>query len=136
MTYNVRSLRDDVDALAAVVRACAPDVLLVPGGAAVRPLAFEAAALARRCGLVVATADRPAGCASSTALRVDVLGTSFALLPKTVGHHQRAVVGATVGLRRRAMAGADRSHEHRCRGAACPSERGTVGVAGDRAARH
>jgi endonuclease/exonuclease/phosphatase family metal-dependent hydrolase len=96
MTYNVRSLRDDVDALAAVVRSCAPDVLLVQEAPRFLRWRSKRAALARRCGLVVATADRPGGLCIITALRVDLVDTSFSLLPKTSGHHQRAIVGATV----------------------------------------
>jgi endonuclease/exonuclease/phosphatase family metal-dependent hydrolase len=54
------------------------------------------AALARRCGLVVATADRVGGLCILTSLRVDVLATSFTVLPKTPRLHQRALVTATV----------------------------------------
>jgi endonuclease/exonuclease/phosphatase family metal-dependent hydrolase len=96
MTYNVRSLRDDADALAAVVRSCAPDVLLVQEAPRFLRWRSKRAALARRCGLVVATADRPGGLCIITALRADVVDTSFSLLPKTSGHHQRAIAGATV----------------------------------------
>jgi endonuclease/exonuclease/phosphatase family metal-dependent hydrolase len=96
MTYNVRSLRDDVDALASVVRSCAPDVLLVQEAPRFLRWRSKRAALARRCGLVVATADRPGGLCIMTALRVDLVDTSFSLLPKTSGHHQRAIAGATV----------------------------------------
>lgn len=98
MTYNVRSLRDDVDALAAVVRSCAPDVLLVQEAPRFARWRSKRAALARRGGLVVATADRPGGLCVMTALRVDVVDTSLALLPSTVGHHQRALVSATLAF--------------------------------------
>lgn len=98
MTYNVRSLRDDVDALASVVRSCAPDVLLVQEAPRFLRWRSKRAALARRCGLVVATADRPGGLCVMTALRVDLVGTSFSLLPKTTGRHQRAVVGAMLAF--------------------------------------
>jgi endonuclease/exonuclease/phosphatase family metal-dependent hydrolase len=98
MTYNVRSLRDDVEALAAVVRACAPDVLLVQEAPRFARWRSKRAALARRCGLVVATADRPGGLCVLTALRVDVLDTSFAPLPSAAGHHQRALVGARLAF--------------------------------------
>jgi len=96
MTYNVRSLRDDVEALATVVRSYRPDVLLVQEAPRFLRWRSKRAALARHCGLVVATADRPGGLCVLTALRVDVLGTSFSLLPKTSRHHQRAIAGATV----------------------------------------
>jgi endonuclease/exonuclease/phosphatase family metal-dependent hydrolase len=98
MTYNVRSLRDDVDALSAVVRSCAPDVLLVQEAPRFARWRSKRAAMARRCGLVVATADRPGGLCVMTALRVDVVNTSFSLLPTTFGHHQRALVGATLAF--------------------------------------
>jgi endonuclease/exonuclease/phosphatase family metal-dependent hydrolase len=100
MTYNVRSLRDDVDAIAQVVRSCAPDVLLVQEAPRFLRWRSKRAALARRCGLVVATADRPGGLCVLTALRADLVSTSFSLLPKTSGRHQRAIVGATVGCDR------------------------------------
>jgi endonuclease/exonuclease/phosphatase family metal-dependent hydrolase len=96
MTYNVRSLRDDVDALAGVVRGCAPDVVLVQEAPRFLRWRSKRAALARHCGLVVATADRPGGLCVLTALRVDVLGTSFVRLSPARGHHQRVVVAAAV----------------------------------------
>lgn len=98
MTYNVRSMRDDVEALAAVVRSCAPDVLLVQEAPRFARWRSKRAALARECGLVVATADRPGGMCVMTALRVDVIDTSFSLLPLTSGRHQRALVGATLAF--------------------------------------
>jgi endonuclease/exonuclease/phosphatase family metal-dependent hydrolase len=98
MTYNVRSLRDDVEAVAAVVRESAPDVLLVQEAPRFLRWRSKRAALARRCGLVVGTADRPGGLCVMTALRVDVVSTSFALLPKTPQHHQRAVASAVIRL--------------------------------------
>jgi endonuclease/exonuclease/phosphatase family metal-dependent hydrolase len=96
MTYNVRSLRDDVDALASVVHECEPDVLLVQEAPRFLRWRSKRAALARQCGLVVATADRPGGLCIMTTLRVDVVSTSFALLSKTPKRHQRAVASAVV----------------------------------------
>jgi endonuclease/exonuclease/phosphatase family metal-dependent hydrolase len=96
MTYNVRSLRDDLEAIGAVVRACAPDVLLVQEAPRFLRWRSKRAKLARVCGLVVATADRPGGLCIMTSLRVDIGSTSFSLLPKQSGRHQRAIVGATV----------------------------------------
>jgi endonuclease/exonuclease/phosphatase family metal-dependent hydrolase len=98
MTYNVRSLRDDVAALTAIVRAQAPDVLLVQEAPRFLRWRSKRAALARRCGLVVATTDRPGGLCIMTSLRVTVRSTSFHLLPKTPGRHQRAMVAATVSV--------------------------------------
>lgn len=96
MTYNVRSLRDDVDAIASVVQACGPDVVLLQEAPRFLRWRSKRAALARRCGLVVATADRPGGLCILTALRVQVESTGFAPLPKTKRRHQRAVVSAVV----------------------------------------
>jgi endonuclease/exonuclease/phosphatase family metal-dependent hydrolase len=96
MTYNVRSLRDDVDALVEVVRAAAPDVLLVQEAPRFLRWRSKRAALARRCGLVVATADRPGGLCIMTSLRVSINDSWFTLLPRAPRHHQRAVVGVTV----------------------------------------
>jgi endonuclease/exonuclease/phosphatase family metal-dependent hydrolase len=99
MTYNVRSLRDDVEAIASVVRATAPDVLLVQEAPRFLRWRSKRAALARRCGLVVATADRPGGLCVMTSMRVDVDSMRFTLLPKTNGRHQRAMAAATVSFR-------------------------------------
>jgi endonuclease/exonuclease/phosphatase family metal-dependent hydrolase len=96
MTYNVRSLRDDVEAIASVVRSCAPDVVLVQEAPRFLRWRSKRAALARRCGLVVGTADRPGGLCVLTALRVDVVSTRFTLLPKAPRRHQRAMASAVV----------------------------------------
>src|SRR5205814_7033236 len=56
------------------------------------------AALARKSGLVVATADREGGLMVMTTLAVKVLARRFALLPKTPDLHQRAVCVADVEL--------------------------------------
>jgi endonuclease/exonuclease/phosphatase family metal-dependent hydrolase len=96
LTYNIRDLRDDADAVSAVMRACRPDVVCVQEAPRFLRWRSKRAAIARRAGLVVATADRPAGLVILTSLRVQVRGTSFALLPKSSGLHQRAVCGAEV----------------------------------------
>jgi endonuclease/exonuclease/phosphatase family metal-dependent hydrolase len=96
MTYNVRSLRDDVDAIVDVVRSWAPDVLLLQEAPRFLRWRSKRAALARRCGLVVATAHGPGGLCVMTTLRVDVLATHFTPLPKTKKRHQRALSSATV----------------------------------------
>ena len=57
------------------------------------------AALARKSGMVVATANRPAGLLIMTTLAVRVVSTRFALLPKTSQLHQRAVQFADIELR-------------------------------------
>jgi endonuclease/exonuclease/phosphatase family metal-dependent hydrolase len=98
LTWNVRSLRDDVDAIARVVRDCAPDVVAVQEAPRFARWRSKRAELARRCGLLVANADRPAGLVVLTTLRTQVTGTSFTLLPKAPRHHRRAVSTATVNL--------------------------------------
>ena len=98
LSYNVRSLRDDRDAVAAVIRACEPDVVCVQEAPRFLRWRSKRAALARLSGLVVATADRTGGLMVMTSLRAKVLATSFARLPKSPKRHQRAVVGATVEL--------------------------------------
>jgi endonuclease/exonuclease/phosphatase family metal-dependent hydrolase len=98
LTWNVRSLRDDIDAIAAVVRDCAPDVMAVQEAPRFARWRSKRAELARRCGLLVATADRPGGLVVLTTLRCQVTGTSFTLLPKTPKRHQRAVTTATFTL--------------------------------------
>jgi endonuclease/exonuclease/phosphatase family metal-dependent hydrolase len=99
LTYNVRSLREDRDAVAAVIRACRPDVVTIQEAPRKLRWRSKRAALARMSGLVVATADRPGGLMVMTSLAASVRSTSFALLPKTPDLHQRAVCVADVSLR-------------------------------------
>jgi endonuclease/exonuclease/phosphatase family metal-dependent hydrolase len=96
LSYNVRSLRDDADAVAAVIRACAPDVVAVQEAPRFLRWRSKRAALARRSGMVVATADRTGGLTVMTSIRARVRDTSFVLLPKTPKLHQRAVCSALV----------------------------------------
>jgi endonuclease/exonuclease/phosphatase family metal-dependent hydrolase len=96
LTYNVRSLRDDSGAVAAVIRSCAPDVVAVQEAPRFLRWRSKRAALARRSGMVVATANRPGGLMVMTSIRARVRDTSFALLPKTPKLHQRAVCSALV----------------------------------------
>lgn len=98
LSYNVRSLRDDADAVADVIRACSPDVVAVQEAPRFLRWRSKRAALARKSGLVVASAHRPGGLTVLVSLRVKVLDTSFALLPKTPKLHQRAVCAVLVEL--------------------------------------
>lgn len=99
LSYNVRSLRDDPAAVAAVIRACRPDVVAVQEAPRFLRWRSKRAALARTSGLVVATADRPAGLMVMTSIAVTVKSTAFSLLPKSPKLHQRGVCSATVELR-------------------------------------
>ena len=98
LSYNVRSLRDDKDAVAAVIRACRPDVVAVQEAPRFLRWRSKRAALARESGMLVATADRPGGLLILTTLAVRVRRTSFALLPKAPRLHQRAVCVADLEL--------------------------------------
>jgi endonuclease/exonuclease/phosphatase family metal-dependent hydrolase len=98
LSYNVRSLRDDRDAVAAVIRACAPDVVLVQEAPRFLRWRSKRAALARLSRMVVGTADRTGGLLVMTSMRVRVLDTSFTRLPKAPRLHQRVVVAATVDV--------------------------------------
>ena len=99
LTYNVRSLRDDADAVADVIRACEPDVVAVQEAPRSLRWRSKRAALARKSGLVVATADRPGGLLLMTSLAAKVVSTRFSLLPKSPDLHQRAVTVADIELR-------------------------------------
>ena len=99
LSYNVRSLRDDAVSVAAVIRACKPDVVAVQEAPRFFRWRSKRAALARTSGLVVGTADREGGLMLMTSLAVDVAATGYALLPKAPKLHQRAVCWADVSLR-------------------------------------
>ena len=96
LSYNIRALREDGEAVPAVIRACAPDVVCVQEAPRFLRWRSKRAAIARKAGLVVATADRPAGLMILVSMRTQVLATSFRLLPKSSSLHQRAVCSARV----------------------------------------
>ena len=98
LSYNVRSLRDDADAVADVIRSCAVDVVAVQEAPRFLRWRSKRAALARKSGLVVASAHRPGGLTVFTSMRAKVLDTSFALLPKSPKLHQRAVCGVLLEI--------------------------------------
>ncbi|MBF6046917.1 endonuclease [Streptomyces sp. NRRL B-1677] len=90
LSYNIRSMRDDVEALARVIRACRPDVVCVQEAPRFFRWRKAAARLARTSELVYvsggATASGPMVLAS---LRAHVERTEDVLLPRTPGLHQR-----------------------------------------------
>ena len=97
LTYNVRSMRDDTQALASVIRACRPDVVCVQEAPRFLRWRSKAAAMARTSGLVVLTGGRPAGAMLLLArLGVDVHSTRDLLLSRTSGLHQRGLAVAEV----------------------------------------
>jgi|SRR6266536_116299 len=108
LSYNVHSLRDDLDALAEVVRAAAPDVMVVQEAPRRFRWRARSADLARRLGLVVAGGGQPAlGNLVLTSLRVRVHGHWCLQFPLTPGRHLRGavVVDCEVGRSRFAVAG-------------------------------
>lgn len=104
--YNVRSMRDDREALARVIGACAPDLVLVQEAPRFFRWRKHAAWLAARTDLVVlgggATAAGPLLLCS---LRAAVERTEDVLLPLTPGLHRRGfatsvvrIAGTRIGL--------------------------------------
>ncbi|MGN6243479.1 MAG: endonuclease/exonuclease/phosphatase family protein [Motilibacteraceae bacterium] len=102
VSYNVRSLRDDVGALVDVVTRLAPDVLCVQEAPRFLRWRHHLADLAERTGLLVACGGRTTGGpALLTSLRVEVLRTHEWRFAKAPGRFQRgaAVAEARVGGR-------------------------------------
>ncbi|MET7750959.1 endonuclease/exonuclease/phosphatase family protein [Micromonospora sp. NPDC005367] len=95
VSYNVHGQRDDVAALAAVVRGAAPDVVIVQEGPRRFRWRHKSAALAESFGLVVAGGGLPAmGNLLLTSLRVRVLATRCRQFPLTPGRHLRGAAYA------------------------------------------
>jgi endonuclease/exonuclease/phosphatase family metal-dependent hydrolase len=97
LSYNIRSMRDDTAALARVIRACDPDLVLLQEAPRFFRWRGKLARLARAAGLVVlsggATAAGPALLGS---LRAGVERTEDVLLPLTPGLHRRGFATAVV----------------------------------------
>jgi endonuclease/exonuclease/phosphatase family metal-dependent hydrolase len=108
LTYNVRSMRDDRDALGRVIRSAEPDVVLVqesPRFARWRSLCAE---LARRSNLVVVSGGRPAGSnLILSTLGVEVIDHTEVLFTRDPRLHRRgtAIATLTMGGARFAVAG-------------------------------
>ena len=97
LTYNVRSLRDDPAAVAAVVRSCDPDVVCLQEAPRFWRWRSRCAALARDCGLLYVTGGGTTGGVALLAhLRVDVDDAREARLSKHPGLHQRGLAAAVV----------------------------------------
>ncbi|MFI9718692.1 endonuclease/exonuclease/phosphatase family protein [Streptomyces sp. NPDC052396] len=97
LSYNVRSMRDDVGALARVIRACAPDVVCVQEAPRFFRWRKAAARLARLSELVYVTGGAPSsGPMILSSLRARVLRTEDVLLPRTPGLHQRGLAVAVL----------------------------------------
>lgn len=95
MTVDAAAYRD-LSSLAAAVRVAEPDVVTVLGSPRFLRWRSKRAAIARSCGLVVATADRPGGVFVMTSLRAAVVASSFTLLPLSPRGRRRSAVAVTV----------------------------------------
>jgi endonuclease/exonuclease/phosphatase family metal-dependent hydrolase len=99
LSYNIRSLRDDTDALARVIGACAPDLVLIQEAPRFFRWRKKLARLASASGLVVLTGGgSAAGPAILCDLRVTVERTEDVLLPLTPGQHRRGFATAVVRI--------------------------------------
>ncbi|MDJ0341124.1 endonuclease/exonuclease/phosphatase family protein [Streptomyces sp. H10-C2] len=99
LSYNIRSMRDDRGALARVIRACAPDLVLIQEAPRFFRWRKAAAWLARESGLVTVTGGATAaGPIILASLRAHVERTEDVLLPRTPGLHQRGFATAVVRI--------------------------------------
>ncbi|MEV4616891.1 endonuclease/exonuclease/phosphatase family protein [Kitasatospora sp. NPDC049258] len=102
LSYNIRSLRDDREAVARVIRACAPDLVCIQESPRYWKPVKQAAWLAHRTGMIILAGGGriAAGPLVLGRLRVDVLATRDRLLPKTRGLHARGFATALVRIGR------------------------------------
>ncbi|GGY47582.1 endonuclease/exonuclease/phosphatase family protein [Streptomyces djakartensis] len=97
LSYNIRSMRDDTDALARVIKACAPDLVLVQEAPRFFRWRKKLARLARAADLVIVTGGATTtGPAILSSLRAGVERTEDILLPPTPGLHRRGFATAVV----------------------------------------
>jgi endonuclease/exonuclease/phosphatase family metal-dependent hydrolase len=90
LSYNVRSLRDDTDALIRVIRDIAPDVAIIQEAPRFLRWRSQCAALARRAGMVLVTGGRETGAnLVMSTLAVEVQAThQLAFTPDPKLHHR------------------------------------------------
>lgn len=98
LSYNIRSLRDDRDAVVRVIRACDPDLICIQESPRYWKPAKQAAWLADRTGTVILAGGGrvAAGPLLLGKLRLQVLEIRDRLLPKTRGLHARGFASALV----------------------------------------
>ncbi|WP_158711005.1 endonuclease/exonuclease/phosphatase family protein [Streptomyces albus] len=97
LSYNIRSMRDDQEALARVIRACAPDLVLIQEAPRFFRWRKAVARLARAAGLVYVTGGATAtGPLILSSLRAHVERTEDILLPLTPGLHRRGFATAVL----------------------------------------
>ncbi|MEU6251830.1 endonuclease/exonuclease/phosphatase family protein [Streptomyces sp. NPDC047043] len=97
LSYNIRSMRDDTRALARVITACAPDLVLIQEAPRFFRWRKKLARLAAASGQVILTGGATAaGPAILCNLRATVERTEDVLLPLTPGLHRRGFATAVV----------------------------------------
>ncbi|WP_055702985.1 MULTISPECIES: endonuclease/exonuclease/phosphatase family protein [Streptomyces] len=97
LSYNIRSMRDDTAALARVIAACDPDLVLVQEAPRFFRWRKKLARLARAADLVILSGGgTAAGPALLCSLRATVERTEDVLLPLTPGLHRRGFATAVV----------------------------------------
>ncbi|MER5215953.1 endonuclease/exonuclease/phosphatase family protein [Streptomyces sp. NPDC002838] len=97
LSYNIRSMRDDTQALARVIIACAPDLVLVQEAPRFFRWRKKLARLAAASGQVILTGGgTAAGPAILCSLRATVERTEDILLPLTPGLHRRGFATAVL----------------------------------------
>ncbi|MGW0707794.1 endonuclease/exonuclease/phosphatase family protein [Streptomyces sp. NPDC002643] len=97
LSYNIRSMRDDTTALARVITACAPDLVLIQEAPRFFRWRKKLARLAATSGLVTLSGGATAsGPALLCGLRATVERTEDILLPLTPGLHRRGFSTAVV----------------------------------------
>ena len=97
LSYNIRSLRDDTDALARVIKACAPDLVLLQEAPRFFRWRKKITRLAAAGDLVLLSGGATAaGPALLCSLRATVERTEDVLLPLTPGRHRRGLATAVV----------------------------------------
>jgi endonuclease/exonuclease/phosphatase family metal-dependent hydrolase len=97
LSYNIRSMRDDTTALARVIKACAPDLVLVQEAPRFFRWRKKLARLARAADQVILTGGATAaGPAILCSLRATIERTEDVLLPLTPGLHRRGFATAVV----------------------------------------
>ena len=100
LSYNIRALRDDADALARVIRESGADVVVVQESPRFFRWRSKCAALARRSGLVVVGGGRPAaGNLVMSTLGVDVERTHDVLFSTDPDLHRRGTAIAILSYR-------------------------------------
>ncbi|MFJ8307734.1 MULTISPECIES: endonuclease/exonuclease/phosphatase family protein [unclassified Streptomyces] len=99
LSYNIRSMRDDNAALARVIRACAPDLVLIQEAPRFFRWRKAAARLAAASDLVMLSGGATAaGPMLLCSLRATVERTEDVLLPLTPGLHRRGFATAVVRI--------------------------------------